>query len=227
MRKPRIIIYDDNNTLLLLFKDFFTMRGYDVLAYQTPQACPIYKEDGACENRRPCADIVLSDYRMLDMIGTEMLRAQSRGGCKVPVENRALMSGDLDERGELAVRELGCAFFQKPFSFTNLSAWLDGREQCMDLSQPLGTPRREQRLAGKEEITLLTTGERAFNGITVNRSPSGLCLKTAVHLPQGEALTVRPGLSRPSRRASVRWVRDSGDGFYLTGLQYEANLETA
>jgi CheY-like chemotaxis protein len=221
MRKPRAIIYDDDSTLLLLVKNLFTQRGYDVLAYQKPQSCPLYGEEADCENLRPCADVILSDYKMPGMTGTEMLREQSLRRCRVPAENRAIMSGYLDEKGRKSVLELGSVFFQKPFSFNDLSAWLEEREQLMDLSQPLGLVRREQRLASCEKVTLLASSANLINGVALNVSPSGLCLKIEAPLREGETLTIRPGLPRLSRTASVRWVREISRGLYMTGLQYE------
>jgi len=47
MRKPRAIIFDDDIFILILLKDFFLMRGYEVLHLSGPTiVCPLYGDEG-------------------------------------------------------------------------------------------------------------------------------------------------------------------------------------
>jgi CheY-like chemotaxis protein len=221
MRKRRAIIYDDDAGVADMLKEHFLLRGYEALTFQKPVNCPAYDEAGVCGERHPCADIILADLNMPDMSGIEMLRVQSRNGCRVPAGSRALMSGDIDERGEKDVRELGCVYFQKPFSFDEVAVWLDGREAQMDLSQPLGMRRKHKRAEANEAIEcLLAGGEEFVEGLVLNRSRSGLCLKIKRSVHEGQTIAVRSGPSPASRTASVQWVRAAGDGTYVTGLKY-------
>ena len=41
MRKPRVIIFDDEPTLLELLELCFARWGYEVFSYRTPVVCPL------------------------------------------------------------------------------------------------------------------------------------------------------------------------------------------
>ena len=221
MRKRRAIIYDDDPDVADVLKEHFLLRGYEVWTFQKPVNCPAYDESTACKERHPCADIILAELNMSGRSGIEMLRLQSKNGCRVPARSRALMSGELDDRGQKDVRSLGCRYFQKPFSFTEIARWLDEREKQMDLSQPLGMKRKEERVEAKSEaIECLVAGSEPVEGIVLNRSFSGLCLKIKCPVREGQTIAVLSGPSPSSRTASVRWVRASGDGSCVTGLKF-------
>jgi DNA-binding response OmpR family regulator len=62
MRKPRVIIYDDDVNILNLLKDFFSRIDYEVLTYSEPIVCPIREKNADnCIDHNPCADIILTD----------------------------------------------------------------------------------------------------------------------------------------------------------------------
>ena len=221
MRKRRAIIYEDDPGVADILKERFMLRGYEVLTHQKPVNCPAYEDLADCKEQYPCADIILADLNMPRMNGIDLLRAQSRNGCRVPAGSRALMSGALDDRGQKGVEELGCMYFQKPFSFDEIATWLDEREKQTDLLQRLGMRREEKRAESNEAIEcLVPNNDELVEGIVLNRSPLGLCLKIKCRVGEGQTIAVRSGLSPSSRTASVRWVRPAGDGSYLTGLRY-------
>lgn len=221
VRKRRAIIYDDDPDVANMLKEHFMLRGYEVLMHQKPVNCPAYDDIRVCKERYPCADIILVDMNLPRMSGIEMLRVQSLNGCKVPAGSKAVMSGDIDEREQRDIEELGCAFFQKPFSLNEISTWLNEREKQMDLSQPLGMRRKEKRAEANEVMKCLVAGhDELVEGIVLNRSPLGLCLKIKYPVRQGQTIAVRSGLSPSCRVASVQWVRATGDGSYMAGLKY-------
>jgi len=51
MRKRRAIIFDDEPVVLLVLKDFFETRGYEVLAFREPVICPVYGNTTGCTNK--------------------------------------------------------------------------------------------------------------------------------------------------------------------------------
>ena len=139
MRKQRVIIFEDEAMILALLTSFFSKMGYEVFTYPEPVTCPLYA-DGAdcCVKHAPCADLMITDYRMPKMNGIDLLEVQSRKGCRLDIRSKAMISGFLDEEEELQVREMGCEVFRKPFNLSELSAWVKACETRMDLSKPLG-----------------------------------------------------------------------------------------
>ena len=224
MRKRRAIIYDTDPDVANILKEHFMMRGYEVLTFQKPVYCPACEDSesiGACKEVYPCADIILAELNMPRINGIDMLRVQSLNGCRVPAGSRAIMSGDLDEKGQEDIKELGCKYFQKPFSFNVISTWLNMREKQMDLSQPLGMRRKEKRTESDEPIQCLVNGnDKLVEATVLNRSPSGLCLKIKCIVREGQTIAVRSGLFPSSRTGSVRWIMASGDGSCVTGLKF-------
>jgi DNA-binding NtrC family response regulator len=138
MRKPRVVLYDDDAAVLSVLKDFFSLRGYEIISHQRPIACLVNEFADECPSAEACADIIITDYIMPGMNGVELLIAQSRRKCKVPIKNKAIISGFVDEIVLRKLHNLGYAYFEKPFNLDELSAWLDEREKEMDLTKPLG-----------------------------------------------------------------------------------------
>ncbi|UCE80010.1 MAG: response regulator [Nitrospiraceae bacterium] len=138
MRKPRVIIYDDEITILTVLKDFFSQMNYEVLTYDEPIVCPMYEKNADdCIEHNPCADIMLTDFRMPRMNGIELLEKQSQRGCRAGIGNKAIMTANLDNANKRLIKKLGYAYFKKPFSLKELSDWVKGCENRMDLSRPL------------------------------------------------------------------------------------------
>ena len=138
MRRPRVMIYDDDQIVLDMLKLFFTRRGYEVFDYIEPVVCPLKEKPAErCDNFHPCADVIISDYQMPKMSGIELLQNQSKKGCKVDIKMKAIMSGYSDEKIIAQCHDLGYSFFQKPFTLSKLSTWLSEHEKSFDLSQQL------------------------------------------------------------------------------------------
>ncbi len=221
MRRRRAVIYDDDATILSFMKDYFTLRGYEVLTYQEPVVCPVDNDTEGCTQFNACADIILTDFMMPKMNGIELLVAQSGRSCKVSMKNKAIISGYIDDKRLEKVHELGCAHFNKPFNLDEIGKWLDEREQRMDLSQLLGAARKEERYENNNEVMfIMPPNDENLKGIAVNMSSSGLCLKINTPLKQEQSVTIYPGTLNPARAALVRWVKEIGSGSYLAGLQF-------
>ncbi len=222
MRRRRAIVFDDDIVIIGLLKKFFALRGYDVVTYLEPVICPIYKGKPECDASGPCADIMIVDYSMPVMNGIELLKAQQTRKCGLIAKNKALMTGYADSLDRSTIEELGCAFFEKPLNFNRLAAWFDECEQRMNLSLPLGLIRRESRLPVNSDITFQAGPSNGMHkAVSLNRSPSGLCLRTNVLLRLDQSLTVHSPKNGHGRPASVRWIREMEDDSYLVGLQFQ------
>ena len=135
MRKPRIIILDDEPLILDMLGRFFGQRGYEVFLSAEPVICPLYEKSAeSCEQLLSCADVVITDLKMPKMSGIELLERQTQRGCKLDIRNKAVMSAHLDEDAMKRIRNLGCTYFEKPFRLSALSGWLHECEQRIDLS---------------------------------------------------------------------------------------------
>ena len=224
MRKRRAIIYDDEPVILLVLTNFFETRGYEVLSLQGSVDCPVSGKDKTCGNAAPCGDIMLTDYKMPGMTGIELLQMQARNQCKLAPQNKALLTGYMDQGKEQALRDLGATFFEKPFQFDELERWVIECEQRMDLTRPLGYLRKEDRQDLSREIvyTVSSFGDEVCRGTAINLSPSGLCVKVLSPLEREASVMIKTGLPIVSPQARVRWLQDAGDGAYLAGLQFVA-----
>lgn len=132
MRKPRIIIFDDDTIILELLNNHFSRMNYEVQCFNQPILCP------PCENTNPCADIIITDFQMPRINGFELLNHQTQKGCTINIKNKAIVSGALPEEHIDKVSELAGTFFEKPFSLKELDAWTKECVSRVDLSQPLG-----------------------------------------------------------------------------------------
>lgn len=222
MRKRRAILYDDREIILKIMGDFFIMRGYEVVAFETPVVCPGYDKDMvSCKKSQACADIVISDFRMPKMNGLDLFKAQASRGCRIPIQNKALMSGYINDGLRDMVQEAGYMFFAKPFSFGFIAEWLSEREPHMDLSQPLEMARKEPRdISNKEIIYAILPSALKLKGVTTNTSPSGLCIKTDAPVAVEQSVTILFGQTGNGRSASVRWMREIERGNYLAGVSF-------
>ncbi len=219
MRSPRVIIVDDDPIILEVFSLFLGNLGYEVLTFVEPERCPIYRTATRCESLRPCSDVMLIDYWMHKMSGVKLLEAQVKMGCRLTIQNKALISGYLDQHALDAVAQLGCKSFTKPPDMGAITEWLEQCKTRIDLTQPLGFPRKEERYPFSEGVPCMVKADHAvFPGKAVNRSHNGLCLKVGTLLRLKQIVTLMTELPDVSLTGMVRWVREAGDTEYLVGL---------
>jgi len=221
MRKPRVIIFDDEVFILNMLRDFFLMRGYEVLSYSDPTSiCPISGNGGdLCSSHHRCSDVMITDFAMPGVNGVELLECQSRKGCKLNIKNKAVISGYIDDHHRMKVQQLGCAFFQKPFNLHSLMEWLTGCEQRIDLGQRVATRRKEQRFESDREVAFkLPDSDDVYTGIAVNASTTGLCLKVPTPLKREQTISFHASPFHSCSNASVRWVTKIDNDSYLAGV---------
>lgn len=127
-RNFRILVFDDHQEILNLLEVVFDSRGYEVLTYPHPAACPIFAgENCSCPEGQCCTDIILTDINMPVMRGLDFIERQMQKGCQC--RHMALMSGDYSLEEIERAKELGLKFFKKPFDIADVFAWLDKVEE--------------------------------------------------------------------------------------------------
>ena len=221
MRKRRAIIFDDEDFVLNMLEDVFQMRNYEVFGFKdASNICPMHGRSTADCGTFPCADVLLTDFHMPGMSGLELLRRQTARGCSLDNRNKGVISGNIDGSSLRQIEEMGCSFFQKPFSIQSLLAWIEQCEARVDISRPLVTRRREERYDRRGEVALRLAGsDEILSTVAVNVSGSGLCVEVPALLKREETLSiVKAPLTMVCSQASVRWVRQTVNGSCLAGL---------
>ncbi len=190
------------------------------MTFDRPVACPIYNaEEHDCGNLAPCADIIITDYKMPQMTGIEMLLQQEQKQCRIDRRNKALLSADPYKVSRKMIDELGCAFFAKPYDFNELFEWLDACERRVDLSKPVAIKRKERRYPADTDIVYeCNNAEKICKGTTVNYSDRGLCFIADTSLQEKQSVVIKNELPNGCKNASVIWVKPLGPGSYVTGL---------
>jgi DNA-binding response OmpR family regulator len=137
LRKPRILLFDDEPLILNTLKDYLSAQDYEVMCFEDPTDCPVYEKHENCKKEAPCADVLITDFKMNKMNGIEWIQLQKERGCQLDMKNKAVISGKTDEEQEEIIKKMGCAFFLKPFKFSVLSAWIQECVERVDLTKPL------------------------------------------------------------------------------------------
>jgi DNA-binding response OmpR family regulator len=222
MRKPRIIICDDEVMITTMIRTFLAVRKYDILTYPDPTFCPIYASHAdQCTNKNQCADVLITDLQMPVMSGIELLLRQSLNGCKLDNRNKAVMTHYMDEDNKKITEELGCAYFEKPFKLSELADWLDDCESRFDLTQPLDPTERRKESRKTSYVNLefsVNISDRLFPGTAVNISDCGLCLWAKYQFRAEQNIRLHTELPNSCHKATVRWSKPLKDNLFLTGV---------
>ena len=131
MKPIKVMILDDDPLILSLMVNIFHRRGYDIVTYSNPTACPLYAIDSyPCNIDELCPSIIISDYNMPFVNGVEFIEALRRKGCRCP--NIALVSGSFPDREVMErVAKLKIKFFPKPLHRDQINDWLNQIEPTL------------------------------------------------------------------------------------------------
>jgi DNA-binding response OmpR family regulator len=221
MRKRRAVIFDDEPIVLKMLEMFLAKRGYEVFSSLEPVVCLVFSNNERnCHDDKPCADIMITDYKMPGMTGFELMKRQNEKGCGIDIRNKAIISGYFDDRDELNIGQLGCAFFRKPFRLEELATWINACEERMPLSKPVGIPRKERRQPVMINITYSLPSEQGtLRGFVTDLTSTGFCLKTSYNLSDKEFVVVNGDLPMSCRKAAIRWTRRlDEDNSFVAGV---------
>jgi len=131
--RPRIIIFEDDESTRNLLSLLLKLRGYEVASAAEPMGCPLYLDlNSNCNHNYPCGDFLLTDNRMPRITGLEFIERQGKRGCKGVVHNKAVISGTWEDHELETAVQLGCKIFTKPYRIIDILSWLE--EQGKKLS---------------------------------------------------------------------------------------------
>jgi CheY-like chemotaxis protein len=134
--KPRILLFEDNDTLRTTLKHLLDDLDYEVHTFSDPGMCPLYySSNHGCLSDDSCSDIILSDVHMPVETGLEFVKKRLNYGCKIKC--RALMSADWNDSDLQYAEDIGCKVFSKPFDLEELLDWLDNCRQQIDQNRIL------------------------------------------------------------------------------------------
>lgn len=121
----KVVVIDDDPSILSLLQTLLRRRGYTVLAYHTPLECPLYHAKSCpCEASNPCPDVLISDLDMPDVNGMQLIEDIHARGCLC--KHVAIITGQgLQEQDMRRMAKFGTRFFLKPVEFDELYAWID------------------------------------------------------------------------------------------------------
>lgn len=215
MRKKRAFIFDDDPMILAMLTELLRGMDYETISHAEPVACPLYADHERCDNLRPCCDVLLTDLGLRGMSGLDMILLQQKRGCKRTIKNKAVMSGNIDQKSLTIMIEKGIPYFQKPFRLSDFRNWLKECESRIDLSQPLGIKRTNTRSMVDIDVSFHINEQiDAVNGHVANISNDGINLLTDHELKEDQTITFRTPLPNSCTEAQVRWVsRESGPSF--------------
>jgi FixJ family two-component response regulator len=222
MRKPRVIIFDDDAMLLELLEFNFEKWGYEVFSHQSPLVCLFNFSSGICKSPAACADLMISDFMMPQITGLELFQLQERRGCQVERKMKAIMSGYSDEAFLRQCKDSGYRFFEKPFYSSELYSWVRECEKNIDLSKQLAGKKPNKRHEFRRNIKYCLNSswpDETFVGFTVNKSTVGLGLNVFSPLLPGQEITILNGLEAPNINGTVVWCTKMGEHSYRAGLR--------
>ena len=122
----RTLIIDDEPSILQTLAHALHERGHETIAAASTGECPLLCDgECLCRDGEVCANFLVIDQNLPGVKGLDFVEHLDRKGCKIPPENRAIMSAFLDLDELARADRLRCKVLHKPVTFTKLNLWLD------------------------------------------------------------------------------------------------------
>ena len=132
----RVLVLEDNVSILKLLTELLEDRGYEVLGFSNPAICPLQMTpECRCGENQRCTDIIISDLHMPAVTGLTFIENQRKKNCKC--NHVALVSAFWTDEDLALAHDLKCKTFTKPFFFQDMDEWLDEVETTIDPEREL------------------------------------------------------------------------------------------
>ncbi len=134
MKKTAIVI-DDHDFCRDLLGNYLREKGYIVMCADSASSCELYNDKlFKCSKEKPCSQVLLTDNQMPEINGLDLIARQMGGGCKVPMQKKAVISGTWTQDELTQAENMGCKVFYKPFDLAEIDEWLEQHESSSSLS---------------------------------------------------------------------------------------------
>jgi hypothetical protein len=223
MRKPRVVIFNDNGHLQHELTTFFYNYGYETFIITESVTCPIYgkKKSISCAGPVLCCDIMVAVQDREQSKSVDLFSRQFRIGCPLTSRNKTIITPSpiSDKFDHIAAR--GITIFESPLDFGVFEAWVKDCESRIDLTQRLAFMRRASRHDSSKRVLLRLPGEDVdIVAQTVNESSCGICLKISNLLKRGQVLNYVGQRQADAEEGIVQWAQKLKDGWYLAGVTF-------
>ena len=134
--KLRFFVIDDIEGIRVLFSEYLTRLGHEVICAEHPLAAPVCQKT-QCNIEFACADGYFVDLSMPHMNGIDFFESLIRRGCKSPSRNRVLMSGNITNEAMDKANELGITVVNKPLQLSKIEELVEKMRSRVDPNRRL------------------------------------------------------------------------------------------
>ena len=140
----RILLFEDEHAVRRPLSNFLRSKGHEVLEFPSPLSCTLMADKQCdCTRDHACADMMITDMKMPEMTGLELIRMMKERSCHTPPKNKVVITSSLTPEQSMEIQNLGCHFLPKPFHFEDIFSLV---EDCEKNVPP------DRKLASVEEI---------------------------------------------------------------------------
>ncbi|WP_020675099.1 response regulator [Geopsychrobacter electrodiphilus] len=119
------LVLEDNQECRTLLTELLAEKQLQVKAFSGPDSYLVTRLDKECQLSCPFDGFTMTDNDLPGMSGLEFLEKLEAGGCKLPVDRKAIISGNWSAEERMRVRLLGCRVFSKPHKIAEIYQWGD------------------------------------------------------------------------------------------------------
>ncbi len=132
MGKYRVHVFFEDKSFLELIKKILAKRSrFELCGCRCLSGPPeAVLKPCDCSGKERCVDIIILRRHAGNLRALEVLRQQAANQCKVPWDNKLVISSIYDDAGEIdQIKGLGATVMEMPVSIKAIDGWLDRCEE--------------------------------------------------------------------------------------------------
>ena len=225
MRKPRVILFNDEEEKKSSLRQFFAARGYETTVVTQRELCPFFGKKGASAGTcgRLCCDIAVIAEKGPPRDANDVLASLLHHDCALKPRHTAIISEMITDEQRKSIEATGAAVFRNPLNLDEFEVWVRSCQEGMDFTVPRAVmrdaPRQICSPAAKVHYRVLPGGtEGQARGL--NLSSCGICIRAPQELKPRQVIHLWSEEPLLSEDAEVRWIQPGRDGTLLAGLTF-------